>query len=77
MEEYQIIKFENEKISLDVRIEPNQDTVWLSKDDIALLFNRDRAVLSKHIKNIFAKENSKKKAHVQKMHVRLTGKYTI
>ncbi len=31
MEKYEIIKFKNEKISLDVRIEPNQDKVCYQK----------------------------------------------
>lgn len=66
MEKYEIIKFKNEKISLDVRIEPNQDTVWLSKDDIALLFNRDRTVISKHIKNIFSEGELEEKSSCAK-----------
>ena len=66
MEEYEIIKFKNEEISLDVRIEPNQDTVWLSKDDIALLFNRDRTVISKHIKNIFSEGELEEKSSCAK-----------
>ena len=65
-EKYEIIKFKNEKISLDVRIEPNQDTVWLSKDDIALLFNRDRTGISKHIKNIFSERELYEKSSCAK-----------
>lgn len=29
------------------------DTVWLSKSQMAELFQRDRLVISKHIKNVF------------------------
>ena len=56
MEEYQIIRFKTGSLQLDVRISPNEDTVWLTKDQIALLFNRDRSVISRHIKNIFDEE---------------------
>ena len=32
---------------------PEEDTVWIAKDEIALLFERDRTVISKHINNIY------------------------
>ena len=73
MKKYEIIKFKNEKISLDVRIEPNQDTVWLSKDDIALLFNRDRTVISKHIKNIFSEGELEEKSSCAKNARQING----
>ena len=48
-----MIKFEDGEISLDVKVSPNENTVWLTKDDITLLFSRNRTVISKHIKNIY------------------------
>ena len=30
------------------------DTVWLSQDQMAELFQRDKSTISRHIKNIFA-----------------------
>ena len=50
---YELIKFEDGEFSLDVNVSPNEDTVWLTKDDISLLFSRDRTVISRHIKNIY------------------------
>ena len=38
-------------IKLDVRFEG--ETVWLSLDQMASLFSRDKSTISKHIKNIF------------------------
>lgn len=38
------------------------DTVWLSKAQMAELFQRDRSVTSKHIKIYLMKENFLKKA---------------
>ena len=32
----------------------DQETVWLTKDQMAELFQRDRSVISRHIKNVFA-----------------------
>lgn len=37
---------------VDVRFEG--DTVWLSLDQLALLFGRDKSTISRHLKNIFA-----------------------
>ena len=33
------------------------DTVWLSIDQMAELFQRDKSTISRHIKNIFAEES--------------------
>ena len=37
---------------MDVRLE--QDTVWLSLDQMAAVFGRDRSVIGKHLRNVFA-----------------------
>ena len=37
------------------------DTVWLSIDQMAELFQRDRSVIGKHVRNIFKKESFKRK----------------
>ena len=42
---------EDNQISLDVKLDG--DTVWLSQAQMALLFGRDRTVISRHINNIF------------------------
>ena len=34
----------------------DEDTVWLSLDQMAQLFQRDKSTISRHIKNIFAEE---------------------
>ena len=39
------------KIKVDVRFD--QDTVWLSLDQMATLFGRNKSTVSRHIKNIF------------------------
>ena len=42
---------EDNQVSLDVKMDG--DTVWLSQSQMALLFGRDRTVISRHINNIF------------------------
>ena len=36
------------------------DTVWLSMDQMAELFQRDRSVIGKHVRNIFKEGELKK-----------------
>lgn len=45
-------KKRNIKYFYDVNVSPNEDAVWLSKDDMSILFQRDRSVISRHIANI-------------------------
>lgn len=37
----EIIKFNNGNLELDVTVTPDKDTVWLSANQMALLFDRD------------------------------------
>lgn len=53
-----LFKTEDEKISVDVRFE--NETVWLTQDQIAMLFGVERSGITQHIKNIFRRENYKK-----------------
>ncbi|MBQ2494292.1 MAG: virulence RhuM family protein [Bacilli bacterium] len=50
---YDLIAFTDKGLSLDVRVDPDEDTVWLTKDQMAMLFDRDRSVISRHISNIY------------------------
>jgi len=46
-----IFKTDNEEISIDVRLD--DETVWLTMDQMAILFERDKSTISRHIKNVF------------------------
>lgn len=49
--EFIIFKTEDEKITVDVRL--NKQTVWLTQDQLAILFGVERPGITQHIKNIF------------------------
>jgi hypothetical protein len=49
-----LFKTDDEKISVDVRFD--EETVWLTLDQIAQLFERDKSTISRHIKNVFDDE---------------------
>ncbi len=41
---------------IEVRIDQEKETFWLTQEQIAQLFERDRTVITKHLKNIFKEE---------------------
>jgi prophage maintenance system killer protein/predicted XRE-type DNA-binding protein len=63
MNEITICQAENG--SIEVRLE--QETVWLSQEQIAVLFDVQKAAISKHLKNIFASGELEQQATVSKM----------
>jgi len=65
--EFILFKTEDEKISVDVRFE--DDTVWLSQEQMAILFERDRTVIVRHIGNIFSDGELDEKSNVQFLHI--------
>lgn len=52
--EFIIFKTQDEKISVDVRL--NDDTVWLTQDQMAMLFDKAKSTISEHIKHIFEEQ---------------------
>ena len=55
MEQGEIILYQpDEAVKLEVRLE--DETVWLSIDEMSSLFGRDISVIGKHIRNIFKEE---------------------
>ena len=66
---YALVKFIDNDLELDITISPEEDNIWLSKNQIAELFDRDRSVISKHIKKIFDDYECDEKSNVQKKHI--------
>ena len=50
---FEVVKFKESDFELDVNVSPAEDTVWLTKEQISLLFERERSVITKHINNIY------------------------
>ncbi len=49
----ELVKFENGYIILDVSVGVDNDTVWLTQDDMVLLFGKNKSTISRHIRNVF------------------------
>ena len=53
--------------SVEVRLE--KDTVWLRREQMAELFGRDRTVIGRHIRNVFAEAKLDEESNVQNLHI--------
>ena len=49
----EIILYQNEKLAERVEVRIEDETVWLTIDQMSLLFGRDRTVINRHINKIF------------------------
>lgn len=52
----EVILYKDGELELPVEVAPDKETVWLKVEEMAKLFDRDRSVIQRHIRNIF-KEN--------------------
>ena len=59
-----IFKTEDDKISINVRFD--EETVWLTLDQMAELFDRDKSTISRHINNVFDEGELKPSATIAK-----------
>ena len=64
-------------ITIDVRLE--EETVWLTQDQMATLFGKAKSTINEHIKNVFAEGELDEKVVVRKFrittqHGAMTGK---
>ncbi|MCM1195577.1 MAG: virulence RhuM family protein, partial [Roseburia sp.] len=57
---FDLIKFEDGEFSLDVSVSPNEETVWLTANQMAILFERDEKTIRKHINNVFFEQEVEK-----------------
>lgn len=64
--ENKIIVFRDNELELEVNIAPDEDTVWLSLDQISALFQKNKSTVSRHIKNIFSEGELEEKVVVAK-----------
>ena len=57
----------DETIRLEVRVE--DDSVWLTQQQITELFHRDRTVINRHINNVFKEGECDKESNVHFLHI--------
>ncbi len=63
----EIAIYQSETGAVEVRLE--RETVWLRQEQMAALFGRDRTVIGRHIRNVFAESELQEKSNVQNLHI--------
>ena len=69
MNRNEIIIFETEDHQIKLEVNVESETVWLSANQMALLFERDEKTIRKHINNVFSESEVDKINNTQKMRV--------
>lgn len=67
--ENEIVLFESEDDQVKLNVEFDGETVWLTKEQMAALFGRDRSVISRHISNIFREGEILEEGNVHYLHI--------
>ncbi len=62
-----IYQTEDGKTRIDVRMD--NETVWLTRQQMSELFDRNVSVIGRHIRNIFEEGELQEESNVQKMHI--------
>ena len=65
----EIVLFETADKSVSLPVEMKNETVWLSANQMSLLFERDEKTIRKHINNVFSEGELEKENNAQKMRV--------
>ena len=67
--ENEVILFKVGELELQVSVSQDKETVWLSSNQMALLFERDEKTIRKHVNNIFKDNEVDFNNNTQKMRV--------
>ena len=52
----EIILYRPNELAEHIEVRVEEETVWLSLNQIAQLFDRDKSVISRHLRNIYKEE---------------------
>ena len=63
---FDLVRFTDNDFELDVRADSENETVWLTQEEMALLFDVDVGRISRHIKNIFNEGELPRKSNLRK-----------
>jgi hypothetical protein len=65
----EIVLYQSDDLAERIEVRLDQETVWLSQDQLSSLFQRDQSVISRHIRNVYKEGELEKKSTMQKMHI--------
>ncbi|MBQ2892040.1 MAG: virulence RhuM family protein, partial [Bacilli bacterium] len=53
---YDIVKFIDGEFELEVSVNPKEETIWMTQEQMSILFNKAKSTINEHIKNILKNE---------------------
>jgi hypothetical protein len=65
----EIILYRPNELAEHIEVRLENDTVWLSQEQISFLFQRDQSVISRHIRNVFRENELDEISNMQKLHI--------
>lgn len=65
--DFNVVVFQDGELQIDVTLNPKGNTVWLNRQQISVLFDRDIKTIGKHINNIFKEKELDKDSVVAKI----------
>ena len=65
----EIVLYQSDDLAERIEVRLDQETVWLSQDQLSSLFQRDQSVISRHIRNVYKEGELEEKSTMQKMHI--------
>lgn len=63
----EIVIYEGADARVEVRLE--RESVWLTQEQMGALFGRERSVITKHVRNVFAEGELEEQGNVQNLHI--------
>lgn len=61
--------YQNEDGGLALEVAVRDESVWLRQEQMGQLFGRERSVITKHLRNVFAEGELDEKSNVQNLHI--------
>jgi hypothetical protein len=58
----EVVIYKSKDAQIEVRVQFEQDTVWLSQKQMADLYDKDSDTIGLHLKNIFSEEELEEKS---------------
>src|SRR3989338_4367001 len=69
-----VILYQSQDGSMKIDVILENETVWLTQEQMAVLFEKDQSVISRHIKNVFEERELDRKSNMQNMHNAISDK---
>ena len=75
---YELVKFVDEELELDVNFSPKEETIWMTQEELSILYLTSISTINYHIKNIYNSHELDENSTFRKIRkVQVEGNRTI